>query len=116
MPTRELQGDQIQTYFDNFTKRFLTDRSPESIDVEVLGPEFGDQRAVEGARLMGISYDPREHTLDIFHEMGDHRMSGAQEVWVREDDDGFLNSIEVVLPEGDREIINLQRMNSRRRH
>lgn len=110
MPTNKLHGDQIKTYFDNFTQRFLSDRSPEAVDIEVIGPELGDQHAVEGAKLMGISYDARENTLDIFHEMGDHRVSGTREVWVREENDGFVNSIEVLLPEGEREIINLHRM------
>jgi len=109
MPTTRLQGEQIQTYFDNFTKRFLRDEAPETIDVEVVSPDLGDQHPIEGARLVGISYDPRENILDIFHEMGDHRMAGANEVWVRESDDGFVNSIEVVMREGDREIINLHR-------
>jgi len=110
MRTTRLQGEEAQRYFDDFTKRFLKDRSPEAVDIEVMGPEFGERRAVEGARLMGISYDAREHTLDIFYGPGDHRLIGADEVWVREDNDGFVREIEVVLPAGDRETINLERM------
>lgn len=110
MRTTRLEGKEAQTYFDEFTKRYLVNRSPEAVDVEVTGPEFGEQRAVEGARLMGISYDAREHTLDIFYGPGDHRLIGAEQVWVREDDNGFVRTIEVVLPQGDREIIKLERM------
>lgn len=114
--TTQIPRERLGEYFEAFTKRFLRDGAPEAVDVEVLEPDWGDQRVAEGARLIGITYDRRTNTLEFELDSGDHRVYEPQEVWVIEEPDGFLNAIEVVLPEGSKEVVSVKRMGLRRIH
>ena len=108
--TIQIPREQLERYFDEFTKRFLRDGSPEAVDVEVLAPELGDQFATEGARLVGITYDPHDNALEFELDSGDHRAYEPQEVWVIEEPDGFVSDIEVVRADGLREIVHVKRV------
>jgi hypothetical protein len=112
--TTKIPAEQLAEYFERFTKRFLRDGSPEAVDVEVLEPEWGDQRAVEGVRLLGITYDYKVNSLEFELEPGDHRVYSPQEVWTIEEDDGFVSAIEVVRPDSTREIVSVRRVGLRR--
>jgi hypothetical protein len=109
----KLPKDKLAQYFDSFTKRFLRDASPEAADVEVFAPEVGDQQAVHGARLYGVTYDTRTGALELALEHGDHRIYNPVEVWVGEEADGFVSSIELERPDGFREIISLRHVGLR---
>jgi uncharacterized protein DUF5335 len=117
--TTKIPRDRLAAYFDAFTKRFLRDDSPEALDVEVVGPTLGDQYAIRGLRLAGITYDPRTDALEFAvelddREVGDHRIYAPQEVWAIEEQNGFLSAVEVVRPDGSREIITVRRAGDRR--
>ena len=112
--TTKIPTEQLAEYFGRFTKRFLMDGAPEAVDVEVLEPEWGDQREVEGVRLLGITYDPKANALEFELEPGDHRVYAPQEVWTIEEDDGFVSAIEVVRPDSTREIVSVRRVGLRR--
>lgn len=113
--TTRIPQDQLKQYFDTFTKRFLQDGSPEAVDVEVLEPELGDQHALQGARLIGITYDPRSNALELELDSGDHRVYAPEAVWVLEEADGFISALEVVAPDGTREVVSIKRVGLRRR-
>lgn len=112
--TTQIPRDRLAEYFHTFTKRFLRDGSPEAVDVEVLEPDWGDQFALQGARLVGITYTEPTNTLEFELDAGDHRVYEPQEVWVIEEPDGLLNAIEVVLPDGSREVVSVKRVGLRR--
>jgi hypothetical protein len=112
--TTQVPRDRLAGYFDTFTKRFLQDGSPEAVDVEVLEPDWGDQVAVQGARLIGITYDRGSNSLEFELDTGDHRVYQPHEVWTIEEPDGFIDAIEVVLPDGSREIVSVKRVGLRR--
>ena len=57
--TAKVPHDRLSEYFTAFTRRFLLDDSPEAVDVEVLEPDLGDQVAVHGVRLLGITFDSK---------------------------------------------------------
>ena len=107
--TTKIPPERLVAYFEAFTRRFLRDDSPEAVDVLVLEPDWGDQYVAEGARLIGITYDPRSKALEFALEGGDHRVYRPEEVWVLEEDDGFLSAIEVVRPDGTREVVSVKR-------
>jgi len=118
--TKQIPRDQLQEYFDTFSQRLLHATSPEAADIELMSTEVGDQLLAEGARLAGITYDPRTDSLEFsfeltVHETGDHRILSPREVWVLENDDGSIRSLEVVRPDGGREVVTLQRVGLRRR-
>jgi len=117
--TKRIPREQWQEYFDRFSIRFLRDSSPEAVDIEIVSPTLGDQVLAQGARLAGLSYDPRDDSLEFHfeltvHETADHRVLSPREIWVVEDDDGFVRSVEVVRPDGAREVLNIQKVGLRR--
>jgi len=107
--TTKLQETQLFDYFDRFTKRFLRDESPEYASVEVLSPDWGEQFESEGEPLMGITYDRKMKSLEFELESGDHRVYQPREVWVMEEQDGFVSTIEVIPTDGPKEIVTVKR-------
>lgn len=107
--TTRIPQDQLTTYFETFTKRYLRDDSPELVRVEVVSPELGDQVAAEGARLIGITYDAHQNALEFELDSGDHRIIQPREVWAIQEDDGFVSAIQVVRPDGSAHIATVMR-------
>jgi len=114
--TKAIPREELQPYFAEFTRRFLTDGSPEAVDAEVIEPELGEQVALQGARLLGITYDPKANALEFELDAGDHRIFDPQEVWAIEEQDGFLSAVAVDHPNGTREVVSVQRVGLRRLH
>lgn len=114
--TTQIPRERLEDFFNQFSRRFLIDGSPEAVDVEVLEPDWGAQYLAQGARLLGITYDPRTNALEFEIDSGDHRVYGPQEVWVLEEQDGFLSAIEVVRPDSTREVVSIRRVGVRRLH
>jgi hypothetical protein len=112
--TNRVPPENLASYFDGFTRRFLQRGSTDAMDVEVLGPDLGDQRVAEGVRLTGITYEPRANTLELAFDTGEHRIFAPREVWSVEESDGFLSAIEVIMPDETREIVSLKRVGLRR--
>jgi len=112
--TKRLPREQLFTYFDDFTKRFLRDSSREAVDVQLIEPTLGDQAVTVGTRLLGITYEDRTNTLEIEMETGDHRDYNPEAVWVIEEPDSFVDALEIVSADGTREVIGVKRATSRR--
>ncbi len=87
----------------------LAGRWPETVTVEFLSPELGGQVETRGARLQGISYDPRSKALEVLLENVDHLVFQAKEIWAVEEKDGFLSGIEIVRDDGSKEILTVRR-------
>jgi Family of unknown function (DUF5335) len=107
--TKRIAHDQLTRYFDAFSKRFLMADSPESVDVELIGRDVGDQQVARGARLMGVDYDPHTNALELELESGDLRAYKPREVWTVEEPDGFISSIQIIRDDGARELVNITR-------
>jgi hypothetical protein len=111
--TRKIPPDQLEAYFDAFTKRFLRDGSPEAIDVEIVAPTLGAQYLADGARLLGITYDRKKNSLELELDAGDHRIVTPAQVWVMEEADEFVSAIELIAPDGRRDIATIRRVGLR---
>jgi hypothetical protein len=107
--TKKLEPNQIQEYFDSFTKRFLRRETTNLADVEVTSLDLGDQFEAEGVPLSGVTYDPKRNELDIILEAGDHRVFKPSDIWVVEEADGFVRDIQIILADGPTEIIRVKR-------
>ena len=107
--TRKVPADQLEHLFTHFTRNFLIRESTNSVDVEVLGADSGDQFEAEGARIFGITFDPRANSVEFELDGGDHRIINPREVWVAEEPDGFIKAIEVVRDDGTREVARVKR-------
>ena len=106
--TKKLSPEEWKTYFDRFTKERLREHRPEAATIELVSPEIGDQIEAVG-RILGISYDPKSEALEVALENVDHLVFHPKEIWVVEEDDGFLSSIEIVREEGSKEVLTLRR-------
>jgi hypothetical protein len=112
--TKRLSPDHMQEYFDGFSKRFLHKSSTPVVDVEVLSPDRGDQIESEGERLIGISYEPGTRALEVELESGGRRAFKPKEVWAIEEDDGFIQALEIIRDDDTKEIVRVRRQAIRR--
>ena len=112
--TKQLSPDRMQAYFDGFSRRFLRRDSTPVVDVEVLSADLGDQVQTEGERLIGISYEPRTRALEVELESGGLRAYKPKEVWAIEEDDGFIQALEIVRDDDTKEIVRVRRQAIRR--
>lgn len=115
LSTTKIPRDQLQSYFDKFTKHFLRYETTNAVDVEVLTQELGDQFEAEGAYLVGVTYDPKSNAMELAFESGDHRVYRPTEVWTLEESDGFVKAIEIVHHDGAREVVRVKRLGVRPR-
>jgi hypothetical protein len=111
--TKQITPDRMEQYFHGFSKRFLQ-HDNRMADVEVLGLDLGDQIEGEGVRLIGITYEPKTHELEVELESGDLRSFKPKEVWAIEEDDGFISALEIVRDDGTKEIVRVRRQAIRR--
>jgi len=107
--TKQIPRNQWKDYFDGFTKRYLRDDRPETATIELLSPTLGDQFEVEGAHLLGISYDPKSEALEVLLKNMDHLVFRPKEISAIEEEDGFLSGIEIVRNDGTKEILTVRR-------
>lgn len=111
--TKRIPDDQLEQYLDTFSRRFLMRGSQEAADIELIGPNIGDQVVASGAHLLGVDYDPHSRALEILLDGGDRRVYEPREVWTVEDPDGFITSMEVVLGDGTRQVMTVKRVGPR---
>jgi hypothetical protein len=107
--TKKVPREQWQDVLDRFTKRYLRDDLPEAITIDHLSPELGDQVAVEEARLLGITYDPKSNVLEVLLHDVDHLVFQPKELSVAEEEEGFLAWIEIVRDDDTKEILKIRR-------
>jgi hypothetical protein len=108
--TKEIPRSEWESYFERFTQQHLKDEGGihKVAIVEVLSPELGDQFEATMLPLDGISYDPKSNALELALEGLDHLIFQPAEIWVVEEENGFVPTLEVVRSDGIREIVQLQ--------
>ena len=110
MTTKRVQPTLWKTFFDRFTRQHLRDDLPETVTIEVVSPEVGDQFSANGARLFGITYDAKSSALEVALEGSDHLVFRPVDIWVVENEtDRFLETIDLVRADGTKEILHLHR-------
>jgi hypothetical protein len=107
--TKQLPRKEWKAYFERFTKKHLRDDRPESVTIELLSPDLGDQVEASALRLLGITFDPKSKALEILIENMDHLVFQPKEIWVMEEKDGFIPGMEVIRPDGTKEIMTVRR-------
>jgi hypothetical protein len=110
MPTtKQIPRDEWQSYFERFTKQHLVGGPPEAGTIEVVSPVIGDQLEARATHLEGLSYDPKSNAFEVWLEDIDHLVFDPAEIWVIEEDDGLVSTIELVAADGAKQIVYLQR-------
>jgi hypothetical protein len=101
--TRKLEQQEWGSYFDAISKRL----EASTVDVIVLGLDYGAQTEVRRLPLIGISYDGQANALDIITEPLGHRIDGPTEIYVLEDAMGRLVCCEVKDEDDHKQILQL---------
>ena len=108
--TKQIPRPEWQPYFDRFTRQHLVGGPPETATIEVVSPLIGDQIEARTAALLGLSYDPKSNAFEVLLEDVDHLVFHPSEIWVIEEDDGFLSALELVrTDDASKEIIYVHR-------
>jgi hypothetical protein len=109
--TKQIPREEWQPYFERFTRQSLKGEPPEAATIEVLSPTLGDQFETRTARLDGLSYDPKSKAFEVAFEdpQVDHLVFEPVEIWVMEEDWGFISTLELVRPDGLKEIVHVSR-------
>jgi len=107
--TKQLPRAEWKKTFDRFTREHLREDAPGTATVEIVSPTLGDQFAVAAARLLGLTYDPKSQAFEVLLDDLDHLVFSPMEIWVLEGEPGFISTIEVVQPDGTKQIIYLRR-------
>lgn len=105
MTTRKLERSEWGPYFDDMAKRLPTMR----VAVSVLGADIGVQHETEDSALIGITYDPKDGILEVATPNITHRIPNPEEIYVQEKL-GEPVSIEVIAPDGTKQIVELKRL------
>jgi hypothetical protein len=107
--TKEIPRSEWQRYFDDLAKRHLRGDTAAVASLELMSAELGDQLEETAAPLIGLSYDPKSEALEVILADRDHLVFHPAEIWVVEEDDGFVSALEVVYGDGTHEVMELQR-------
>jgi hypothetical protein len=107
--TRKIPTAEWTSYFDRVTEKLRTDRVPRSATIEVLSVQHGDQVPTATAPLRGLAYDASRDSFMVLMEDVDHFVLCPVELWVVEDDEGLVSALEVVCPDGSKQIVYVQR-------
>jgi hypothetical protein len=107
--TKQIPSGEWQAYFDRLSRACLSGETPETVTVEVLSPSIGDQIEAQTARLQGISYDPKSQALEVWMEDLDHLILQPSEIWVVEQEGGFVSAVEIKQSNGQVQLLYLHR-------
>lgn len=108
MAVKKIEKIDWQEYFDTFAKLFLKDDQPEYIGIQILSNEFGTQPETSWVPLEGISYDPKGNLLDVKVENLNRMILDPLEIFVDEDENGWIHSMEIIERDGTKDIIEIR--------
>ena len=102
MPTRKLQRNEWQHYFDQASRRLPA----ASVDVEVSGLDLGAQVEAEHLPLEGFSYDPKDDAFYIICEGLKHKIHHPRSISVRQQGQS-LKAVEVIDNDDHHHVVTL---------
>ena len=105
MAIKKINKGKWQSYFDNFSKKYLKDDKPEYVEIRVLSKDIGDQPETKWMPLKGLSYDAHSDMLEIQVDGLNRMINHPREIYIDEEKDGWILSIEVLETDGTKNII-----------
>src|SRR4051794_8805877 len=103
MALSKLEKPKWHAYFDNMSK--ILDGKRAEVEVDALA--IGSQIEAEWLPLLGITYDPKDDTVEVALEGLDHMIHKPREVYVDQTATD-LSSVEVIDTDDFRHIIKLR--------
>ncbi len=78
------------------------------VGIQVMGLDLGDQEEARSLSLLGMSYDPTRHSLQVSGESLDHLISDPKEIFLDVDDDGRLKRMEITDGDGRKQLLEFE--------
>ena len=103
MTVRTLGKNEWHPYFDRIARGLLGKRAA----IEILSPQISEEVEAQWLPLLGISYDPKSHVLEIAVDRLKHLIAKPQHLVV-EENAGELATLEVVDQHGLSHIVRLR--------
>lgn len=108
MAVKKIGKKEWQSFFDNFSKKYLSDEQPEYAEIRVLSKESGAQPETGWSPLEGITFNPKDNILYVKVESLNRMIWNPSEIYVDEDDKGWITSMEIEESDGTKDIIELR--------
>ncbi|SMO63479.1 DUF5335 family protein [Fodinibius sediminis] len=108
MAIKQINKEDWQPFFDSFSHKYLKDDQPEYAEIRILSAESGAQPQTEWLVLEGLTFNAKEDLLDIRVEGLNRMILNPSQVYVDEDTDGWITSMEIVESDGTKDIIELR--------
>jgi hypothetical protein len=106
--TKQIPRDNWKRYFDEVERRHIREGTA-SATINLVSTEIGDQPEVTRILIEGLDYDPKSEALEVQLKDLDRLVFHPVDIWVVEEDDGFVSALEVVHADGAREIMRIER-------
>ena len=103
MATTKLERSEWRQFFDAAAKRLPKMR----VTISVMAEDLGVQPETQRGELIGITYDSKDGCLEIITPSMTHQIANPTQIFVQEEQ-GELASIEVLAPDGTKQIIELE--------
>lgn len=100
MHSKEISQTDWKAYFNKVTKS-LANRA---VSVEVTGFNVGDEILAEGIMLQGLSYDAKNHLMEVSSEKVHHLIHSPERIFVSYEG-GNIDSVEIIDSDESRHII-----------
>ena len=108
MATKKIHKEDWQKYFDRFSSRYLKDDQPEYVEIQVMSKAMGVQPETGWTILKGITYDPKSDALGILVDKMQHTIAHPEEIYVEEEEDGWLTGVQVIKKDGETNILDIR--------
>lgn len=108
MAIKQVDKKNWHTFFDSFSQKFLKDDQPEYAEIRVLSNDSGAQPQTRWLVLEGITYNDKDDLLDIRVEDLNRMILSPKEIYVDEDPDGWITSIEIIEEDGTKDIVEIR--------
>ncbi|GAA4257613.1 DUF5335 family protein [Azospirillum formosense] len=102
MTTTRLEEQEWHRYF-SAAKNILYGRLA---SVQVVGADVGAQRVADRVSLLGVTFDPKGHLLDVALDGLNHLIQNPREIYVDEAPSGAI-AMDVVDADGRKHIIQI---------
>lgn len=100
MHSKEISQTDWKAYFNKVTKS-LANRA---VSVEVTGFNVGDEMLAEGIMLQGLSYDGKNHLMEVSSENVHHLIHSPERIFVSYEG-GNIDSVEIIDSDESQHII-----------
>ena len=107
--TKQIPRDDWERYFEELDRRHFGLGSSATATIELISPELGDELEATRVPLIGLDYDAKDNALEVALDGIDQLVFEPEEIWVVEEEDGFVSALEVKQPDGSREIMRIER-------